>query len=97
MGSLHWSDRSVKDINSIFSYISRDSVFYAERFIRSLILHADKLKDLPQIGRIVPEFENVNIREIIFKNYRIIYRTNTPNEVEILSILHSARELRELK
>jgi len=57
MGNLFWSDRSVEDIDSIFSYISRDSVFYAERFIRTLILHADKLKDLPQIGRIVPEFK----------------------------------------
>ena len=43
------------------------------------------------LGRVVPEFSKENIREIIFYNYRIVYRSQE-NLVEILSIVHSARD-----
>lgn len=46
------------------------------------------------IGRIVPEINIENYREIIYGNYRIIYEYND-KVVNILTVHHSARDLRK--
>jgi toxin ParE1/3/4 len=45
-------------------------------------------------GRKVPEFEAEDIREIIEKPYRIIYRIK-PDQVDVLSVVHSKQLLTE--
>jgi plasmid stabilization system protein ParE len=45
------------------------------------------------IGRIVPEIEIVEIRELIEGNYRIIYRIFSKESIEILTVHHSARDI----
>ena len=54
-----------------------------------------KLQTLPQCGRIIPELEGSGFREVLYQNYRIVYRI-TPEEetVEILAVVHGARELK---
>lgn len=47
---------------------------------------------MPLIGRIIPEFQDVNLREIIFQNYWIIYRIKRDIDIEILTVIHSARD-----
>lgn len=44
------------------------------------------------MGRIVPELENINIREIIYRNFRIIYRI-LDDSIEIARIIHGSRKL----
>lgn len=57
-----------------------------------MISQTDQLQTFPQLGRIVPEFRNQNIREIIFRPYRIVYRVNhEPKFCEIARVWHSAR------
>ena len=56
----------------IYEYIAEDSKIYATRFMKSLILSTKKLKSKPKCGRKVPEFEDYDFREVIFRNYRII-------------------------
>jgi toxin ParE1/3/4 len=48
---------------------------------------------MPLSGRIVPEFEEINIREVIKDNYRIIYRILSVTEVVILTVFHSSQLL----
>lgn len=64
---------------------------YAQRFVNSLIGSTKKLEFFPLLGRVVPEFNKEEIREIIFYNYRIVYR-NLKDSIEILSVVHSARD-----
>ncbi len=52
-----------------------------------------KLKELPNIGRIVPEVNIPSVRDIIFQNYRIIYRTMN-DFVEIITVFHGSHLLR---
>ncbi|WP_394370829.1 type II toxin-antitoxin system RelE/ParE family toxin [Hymenobacter siberiensis] len=54
------------------------------------------LADFPQSGRMVPEFENTQLREVRSGNYRIIYRLERIDKVEIARIFHSAQLLEEL-
>jgi len=57
-------------------------------FIERIIEAVERLETFPEMGRRVPEAEEENIREIIFQNYRIIYRLET-EQVLILTILHA--------
>jgi toxin ParE1/3/4 len=57
-----------------------------------LISEMEKLQAFPEMGRTVPEYRNQNIREIIFRPYRIVYRINDERKsCEIARVWHSAR------
>jgi len=89
-----WTPRSVAHINRIHDYIAEDSAIYANRFIKDLVLHTEKLlQNHPQSGRLVPEFGNTPLkalREIIFKGYRIIYH---PDTLYILSVINGRMDM----
>lgn len=79
------------DLKDIIDYIKRDSVKYArlerikiEGTINRLILH-------PLIGGVVPELNDEKYRELIFQNYRIIYKVVSATEIYILSVHHHSR------
>lgn len=93
MVKIFWTRWSIKDLRSIYDYIALDSPFYASRFIDKLINRTEQLIEHPQSGRIVPEKEDPNIKELIEGNYRIFYKIN-PNKVTILRIHNSARKIK---
>ncbi|MBU1626694.1 type II toxin-antitoxin system RelE/ParE family toxin, partial [bacterium] len=74
-----------------------DSAENAKQFLKSLVHAADKLASFPRIGRIVPELKDQAFREIIYHGYRIVYKISEDNDnVEIVSIIHAARDLKKL-
>lgn len=93
MVRIEWTTRSLEDLNELHDYIARDSKSYANLFIIKIYETVQKLKDFPNIGRVVPEVNNPSVREIIFQNYRIIYR-NMDNYVEIITVIHGSRLIR---
>jgi plasmid stabilization system protein ParE len=97
MVKVAWSAKAVSHLQGIHSYIAEDSRLYAHRFITSLIKATLRLQRLPLCGRIVPELKQTNLREVLFRNYRIIYRfKESALRVEIVSVIHSARDIRNL-
>lgn len=75
-------------------FIARDSVERAIRFVDALIDHAEAiLADNPRSGRSVPEIDNPDIRELIYRGYRIVYRL-AGYRIEILTVLEGHRLLR---
>ncbi len=50
------------------------------------------LETFPRIGRIVPEFDNPDIRELIFEGYRIVYEQRD-DSVIVVSVMHSAMDV----
>ena len=97
MAKLRWTEKASKNLQSIHEYIARDSKIYAGRFVKSLILATRKLEKLPQCGRIVPELESHGLREVIYGNYRIVYRyLRESKEVQVLAIVHGARDIRRV-
>lgn len=95
MGKIRWTETASNHLQIIHEYIAKDSKAYATRFVKSLIKAAAKLETMPSIGRIVPELENNALREVIYQNYRIIYRLRSDENVEILAVLHSARNFKK--
>lgn len=95
MGKIRWTEKASNHLQAIHDYIARDSRTYANRFIKSLIKSASKLQIAPRCGRIVPEFEVYGFREVIYQNYRIVYRIKDDNEhVEILAVIHCSRDFK---
>lgn len=87
-----WSDISRDDLRDIVCYIALDNPERAQSFGCELMSQADDLQEFPEIGRVVPELTDNNIREIVFGSYRIIYRIKRDdNLVEMIRIWHGAR------
>ena len=93
MVQIEWTERSLEDLNEIHDYIARDSKSYANLFIKKLYDAVQKLKEFPKMGRIVPEVNILSVREIIFQNYRIIYRIMI-DYIEIITVFHGSRLLK---
>lgn len=95
MAKLNWTDQAITDLNNIAEYIARDSLKYAKIQIKRIRAKAQLLKIFPLAGRIVPELQNPDIRELILGNYRIIHKIISNEKVDILTIHHCARLLNE--
>jgi toxin ParE1/3/4 len=96
MAEIIWTAFALEDLQSVYDHIAKDSKFYADRYIDKLVDRVEILIEQPKAGRIVPEFENELIRELIEGAYRIIYKIESFNEVAIIRIHHSARLLKDL-
>lgn len=94
MVELRWSEHAENNLRSIYEYIAEDSKIYAYRYVKKLIKTVDKLKCFPLMGRVVPEFTDQTIHEVIYQNYRIVYRfTEITSMVEILAVVHASRDV----
>ncbi|MFX0102563.1 MAG: type II toxin-antitoxin system RelE/ParE family toxin [Candidatus Hodarchaeota archaeon] len=91
MAKIKWSLPAINDLESICDYIARDSPSAAEKLATEINERVKGLEKFPRMGRIVPEREDPDLRELILGNYRIIYRI-TDGDVEILAIMHSKRK-----
>jgi toxin ParE1/3/4 len=94
MVEITWTPFALDDLQSIYDYIAQDSPTYASRYIDKLVDRVDILIEHAEAGRIVPEFENESIRELIEGSYRIIYHIRSTTEIGIVRIHHSARLLK---
>jgi len=88
---LTWSPVARDDLHDIILFIACDNPNRAISFGYELISETDRLQEFPDFGRVVPEYTNDNIREIIFRPYRIVYRVNHQQKLcEIARVWHSA-------
>ncbi len=89
---LIWSASAQLDVKDIAFFISEDNPSAARRVIQSLFLAVERLADFPESGRVVPEFDDPAIREVIRRPCRIVYRINrTERTVRRVRVWHSAR------
>jgi toxin ParE1/3/4 len=86
------SPEALSDLQRIVIYIARENAVAAEKMGNRLLDAALSLRTFPKRGRIVPEFQRLDLREIVFRSYRIIYRVSSENRcVEIARFWHGAR------
>jgi addiction module RelE/StbE family toxin len=85
-----WSPRALRDLDSLHAYIAQDSELYAELVIQRILVSVERLVEFPESGRVVPERNDRNLREVIVRPYRIVYRLR-PGSVEIATIFRASR------
>lgn len=90
--NVHWTFAALGHLLAIYEYIARDSSLYAQRMVDKLTRRSEQIAAFPRSGRVVPEFEADDIREIIEKPYRIIYRIK-PEQIDVLAVIHGAQLL----
>lgn len=94
MVKLIWTEQAINDLEDIGDYIAESSEKYAKLTVKRLYEKSDILKQFPQTGRIVPEKNEETVRELIEGNYRIIYEIVSEDLIYILTVYHSARDLK---
>ena len=87
-----WSPLAVDRASEIAEYIAQDKPSAADKWINTVFSKIEKLASLPEIGRVVPEIKNDQFRELIYGNYRIIYRIDK-KQISILTIRHGKQIL----
>lgn len=95
MAQVRWSLTASTDLQDIEDFIARDSVLHAITFVDRIVESTEMLLKTPYIGRVVPEFNRQDLREIIFRGYRIVYLVQN-DAVLILRVVHGARDLLKL-
>jgi len=89
---LIWAPSARLDLKEIASYIAESRPKAASNFIKNVLRTVENLADFPKSGRIVPEFSDPDIREVIRKPCRIVYRVKPQKHiVEIVRVWHAAR------
>ena len=91
-----WTDPAIEDLQNLHGYIAKDSEVYASSFVERIILAVEKLTNFPRLGRVVPEADNQMIRELLYRDYRIIYRING-ELIEIITVVQGRRDLGSFK
>jgi toxin ParE1/3/4 len=92
---IRWSPQALRDVESIRDYIAQDSPRYAELVVTRIIASVDRLQAFPDSGRVVPERGDPEIREVIVRPYRVVYRRRA-NEVEIATVFRASRLLPDI-
>ena len=89
-----WSPQSLRDLDAIREYIAKDSEHYASLTIERIFSAVERLIQFPRSGRVVPERDDPEIREVIVGRFRVVYRVQE-ELIEVATVFRAARELPE--
>jgi plasmid stabilization system protein ParE len=88
-----WTESALGQIQGIYDYLAQISPQYALRVVDQLTARSLQIATFPFSGRMVPEYELTDVREVIEESYRIIYLIDLEQQkLEVLAVIHSARE-----
>ena len=91
MTTIRWTIQAVNDIEAIRRFIGNDSPAYADLVVVRLLACVERLATFPQSGRTVPEVSDSDIREVIERPYRVVYRLRE-QAVEVLTVFRASRQ-----
>ena len=89
---VRWAQAAFDDLDSIAGYIGKGSPNYAAAFVRDVLEAGFSLAHMAERGRVVPEWQENAIRELLLGNYRLIYQV-TETVVYVIGLVHGARDL----
>ena len=93
--TVRWTETATQDLEEAAAFIGRDSRFYAAALVREARAAAQSLRTFAERGRVVPEIDAPDIRELFVRSYRLIYQV-TADRVFLLAFVHGTRDLAAL-
>jgi plasmid stabilization system protein ParE len=87
--SVRWTPQAADDLQAIYDFIARDSRHYAQLVVEDILGAVNRLPQFPLMGRLVPERRRGDVREVIKRPYRIVYRVG--EFIYILTIFRASR------
>ena len=92
--NISFSKSAIDDLKSINEYYQEQGVpQIGQDFVVAIFEHIETLSAHPDIGRVVPEFNDDSIHELIHSPFRIVYL----RESESINIIRVWRSERLLK
>lgn len=92
MAEVNWHVEAASDLAAAAKFIARDSPIAAALFTGRIVAAVERLGEHPRMGRVVPEIGDDSYRELVFQNYRIVYRLLTTGVV-IIGVIHAAMDM----
>lgn len=92
---VKWTTPAKQDLKQIHDYIAKDSNFYAKKVTDEIVASSENLESFPQMGRIVPEIGDTNVRELVVYSYRLVYEI-VPAGIRVLALIHGKRDFLSL-
>jgi toxin ParE1/3/4 len=87
-----WSPLALERVSEIADRMAENNVEAAKVWLMDIFGAVDRLQKFPESGRVVSEVKRPNVREIIFKSYRVIYRVER-KQVSVLTVRHGRQRL----
>ena len=87
-----WTEPAWQDMEGAAEFINRDSESYAAAFVQEIQEAVASLSQFADRGRVVPEFADESVRELMVRPYRLVYEVSD-ERVFILALVHSARRI----
>ena len=88
-----FSSRAKSDIIEIVEYISNDKPQAAKKWANSIKSSITKLPEFPRLGRVVPEYSDDFIREILKDQYRIVYKIDERKSNVVIITIHNSKRI----
>lgn len=85
---VFWTDAALGQLESIRDYFARTSPKYAQKLVERPVNRSEKVADFPRSGRMVPEYEIDEVRQVIEGQYRIIYSKSSPLSTRLARDYH---------
>ncbi len=87
-----WSLLAMDRVAEIAGYIAQDKPSEAVAWVNNVFSKIGQLASAPELGRMVPEIQNKQFRELLYGNYRIVYRMEK-SRISILTVRHGKQVL----
>ena len=87
---VRWSHRAREDLLEIARFIGADDPGAARAWVEKLREQARRVASTPMAGRRVPELGRDDIREVLLRHYRIVYRVE-PHGILVLTVFEGHR------
>jgi plasmid stabilization system protein ParE len=87
-----FTNRFLNRVEEFSDYIALDHIPTAIKWARGVFDQCQVLSNQPESGRIVPEFNRPEIREVIHGSYRLVYEIKS-NQIDMLTIWHTRQML----
>ncbi|MEM6326918.1 MAG: type II toxin-antitoxin system RelE/ParE family toxin [Bacteroidota bacterium] len=95
MARVIWSPQALADLTSIGDYLAQESPAFAQSFVDGAFDAVARLEVFPRSGRVVPGLDEPDLRELLYRGYRIFHLVSGSEDnerVEILSVFHQTRQ-----
>lgn len=82
---VYWTRTACQRLSEINAYIASDSPGRARRWVESVLDEVDLLEAVPDLGTEIPDMEVGQLREMLFGNFRLVYRVDG-QDIHILTV-----------
>lgn len=90
---IHYTTRFVHELDEQADYLAQYSTTRASLMVNRVFRQLDLLRQHSQLGRVVPEFRSEKVRELLYRQYRIIYRLVSAEWIDVLAFQTGLRPL----